>query len=195
MIASIREKGESMAGNAEAISKTERFEEIAIVHMNLIYRCALQMTKNESDAKDLVQETYLKAYRFFDKFRTDTNCEAWLFTILRNTFINTILSKRKRPQMIPLSEVDEHGIELLGYGDPESNIFGSLFHDDVAAAMDSLPIEYRTAVLLADIEGFSYREIADRVGCPIGTVMSRLSRGRRLLKKRLQDYAARRDFA
>jgi RNA polymerase sigma-70 factor (ECF subfamily) len=130
-----------MPTHAEAMSKTGRFEEIAIVHMDLVYRCALQMTKNESDAKDLVQETY---------FRADTNCKAWLFTILRNTFINTILSKRKRPQMIPLSEIDEHGIELSG---------------------------------------------ADRVDCPVGTVMSRLSRGRRLLKKRLQDYAARRGFA
>ncbi len=181
--------------NAEAMSKTERFEEIALVHINLIYRCALQMTKNESDAKDLVQETYLKAYRFFDKFRTDTNCEAWLFTILRNIFINAIHRERRHPQTICLPEMEERGMEFSGDADPEDIVFGSLFDDDVTAAMNSLTIEYRTVVLLADIEGFSYREIADRVGCPIGTVMSRLSRGRRLLKKRLQDYAARRGFA
>jgi RNA polymerase sigma-70 factor (ECF subfamily) len=181
--------------NAEAMSKTERFEEIAIVHVDLVYRCALQMTKNESDAKDLVQETYLRAYRFFGKFRTDTNCEAWLFTILRNTFINTIHRERRYSQMIQLPEMDERGVELSGDADPEDAIFGCLFDDDVAAAVNSLPIKYRTVVLLADIEGFSYKEIADRVNCPIGTVMSRLSRGRRLLKKRLQDYAVRHGFA
>jgi RNA polymerase sigma-70 factor (ECF subfamily) len=120
--------------NAEAMSKTERFEEIAIVHVDLVYRCALQMTKNES-------------------------------------------------------------VGLSGDADPEDAIFGCLFDDDVAAAVNSLPIKYRTVVLLADIEGFSYKEIADRVNCPIGTVMSRLSRGRRLLKKRLQDYAVRHGFA
>jgi RNA polymerase sigma-70 factor (ECF subfamily) len=188
-------KGERMPINAEAMSKTKRFEEIALVHMDSVHRYALGMARNESDAKDLVQETYFRAYRFFGKFRESSNCKAWLITILRNIFVNTTYRERKRPQMIPLSEMDEHGIEFSGDDDPESNIFGSLFHDDVAAAMDSLPIEYRTAVLLADIEGFSYKEIADRVGCPIGTVMSRLSRGRRLLKKRLQDYAARRGFA
>jgi RNA polymerase sigma-70 factor (ECF subfamily) len=175
--------------NDETIWKKNRFQEEALPHMDSVYKCALRMAKNESDAKDLVQETYFRAYRFFGKFRAGTNCKAWLLRILRNTFINTILSKGKCPQMIPLSEIDEHGMELSGCDDPESNIFGSLFHDDVAIAMDSLPEKYRMAILLADIEGFSYREIADRVGCPIGTVMSRLSRGRSLLRESLQGYA------
>ena len=181
--------------NTEAMSKTERFEEVALVHMDSVHKYALCMAKNESDAKDLVQETYFRAYKFFSNFRSDTNCKAWLIKILRNTFINTIHSKRKSPQTIPLSEIYKRGIELSGYDDPESSIFGSLFHDDVAIAMDSLPGKYRIAVLLADIEGFSYKEIADIVGCPIGTVMSRLCRGRKLLKKRLQDYAVRHGFA
>ena len=181
--------------NAETIWKTNRFQKEALPHMDSVYRCALYIAKNESDAKDLVQEAYFRAYRSFGKFRGGTNCKAWLFTILRHTFINTVLSQRKRLQMIPLSEIDAHSMELSGYDDPGSNIFGSLFDDDVAAAMDSLPVEYRTVVLLADIEGFSYKEIAERVGCPIGTVMSRLSRGRRLLKESLQDYAVQHGFA
>ncbi|MFC1715976.1 sigma-70 family RNA polymerase sigma factor [Candidatus Poribacteria bacterium] len=181
--------------DAETIWKTNRFQEEALPHMDSVYRCALYMTKNESDAKDLVQETYFRAYKFFSNFREGTDCKAWLITILRNTFINTIHRERKHPQMIYLSEINEHEIGLSGDADPEDTIFGNLFDDDVAAAMDSLPVKYRTAVLLADIEGFSYREIADRVNCPIGTVMSRLGRGRRLLKKRLQNYAVQRGFA
>jgi RNA polymerase sigma-70 factor (ECF subfamily) len=184
-----------MQSNAEVISKTGKFEEMALVHMDSVHRYALYMTKNESDANDLVQEAYLRAYRFFAKFREGTNCKAWLMAILRNTFISTIRRKRKCPQMICLSEIDEHEIGLSDGADPNDTIFGSLFDDDVAAAVDSLPIEYRTAVLLADIQGFSYKEIAERVGCPLGTVMSRLCRGRRLLKKSLQDYAVRHGFA
>jgi len=181
--------------NAEVMSKTERFEEIALVHMDSVHKYALCMAKNESDANDLVQETYFRAYRFFDKFREGTNCKAWLITILRNTFINTIRRERKHPQMIYLSEMNEKGRELLGDADPENAIFGVLFDDDVFDAMNLLPAKYRIAVLLADIEGLSYKEIADKVGCPVGTVMSRLCRGRRLLKKRLQDYAVRHGFA
>ena len=160
--------------------------------IDLIYGRALQMTKNESDAKDLVQETYLRAYRFFDKFREGTDCKAWLLAILKNSFINTIRREINRPQMISLSEMNGNGMELSGDADPENAIFGVLFDDDVFAAMNSLPAKYRIAVLLADIERFSYSDIADKVNCPIRTVMSRLSRvsrGRRLLKKRLQDYA------
>jgi RNA polymerase sigma-70 factor (ECF subfamily) len=180
--------------NVEATWKTERFEVAALVHMDLIYRHALRMTKNESDAKDLVQETYFRAYKFFDNFSAGTNCRAWLLTILRHTFINTIPSRKKHTQTIPLSQIGENGIELSGDDDPESNIFGSLFGDDVAAAMNSLSIEFRTAVLLVDIEGYSYREVAERVGCPIGTVMSRLSRGRSLLREKLQNYAVRHGY-
>ena len=181
--------------NAEATWKTERFEVAALVHMDLIYRRALLMTKNESDARDLVQETYFRAYKFFDNFRAGTNCRAWLLTILRHTFINTIPSRKKHTQTIPLSQIGENDIELSGDDDPESNIFGSLLDDDVATAMNSLSIEFRTAILLVDIEGYSYREVAKRVGCPIGTVMSRLSRGRSLLRDSLQDYAVRHGYA
>jgi RNA polymerase sigma-70 factor (ECF subfamily) len=144
-----------MAVNAEVISKTERFEEIAIVHIDSVHKYALFMAKNENDAKDLVQETYFKAYRFFDKFRENTDCKAWLITILRNTFINMIRHDRRYPQMIYLPEMEDRGTELSGDADPEDAIFGCLFDDDVTAAVNSLPIKYRTVVLLADMEGFS----------------------------------------
>jgi len=179
-----------MSINADAKSRTEEFEATALAHMDSIYRFALCMAENENDAQDLVQDTYLKAYKFFDKFKEGTNCKAWLLTILKNTFINNIRHDRRHPQTVRLSEMEEHGIELSTDADTGDKVFGDLFDDDVTAAMNSIPDVYRTVVLLADAEGLSYKEIADIVGCPIGTVMSRLNRGRRLLRKKLQNYAA-----
>ncbi len=179
-----------MPVDATAKPKTDGFEAVALAHMDSLYRYALRMSRNETDAEDLVQDTYLRAYRFFDKFEEGTNCKAWLLTILKNTFINTIRHDKKYQQMIHLPEMEEHGVELLTDADPEGEIFGNLLDDDITAAMNELPAGYRTTVLLADMEGLSYREVADKMDCPVGTVMSRLHRGRRLLKKRLQDYAA-----
>ncbi len=178
----------------ESGSKTERFEEVAFEHMNSLYRLALSMSRNENDAQDLVQDTYLKAYKFFDKFKAGTNCKAWLFRILKNTFLNAINRERTRPQTISLSEIKDHELEILSDISPEDLVCGELFDDDIAAAMNRLPDEFRTAVLLADVEGLSYREIAEVVNCPIGTVMSRLHRGRKLLRERLQDYAAQHGY-
>lgn len=175
--------------NAKIISETDRFSEEALAHIDLIYRRALNMTKNDSDAKDLVQETYLRAYKFFDNFREGSNCKAWLLAILKNSFINAIRRERKYAQTIHLQEIDEQAIELPGQADPEDKVFGGLFNDDVTAAMNSLPSKYRIIILLADIQGFAYKEIANIIGCPIGTVMSRLCRGRRLLRNRLKAYA------
>ena len=180
--------------DTEIEAKTEKFE-AALEHLNSLYRFALYMAENESDAQDLVQDTYLRAYRFFDKFEEGTNCKAWLLTILRNTFINTLRSGKKYPHMVHLSKMEEYGMELSADADPEDIIFGDMFDDDVTAAMDSLPIGYRAAVLLADMEGLSYKEIADIVGCPIGTVMSRLFRGRKLLRRKLQNYATQYGYA
>lgn len=176
--------------DAKARSKAKRFEAAALSQMDSVYRSACRMVRNESDAQDLVQETYLRAYRFFGKFREGTNCKAWLFTILRNTFINTFNYNRRQPQMVSLSELGEHSIDLSSNIDPEDEIFGNLFDDNIAAAIDEIPDVFRAVVLLADVEGLLYKEIADEIGCPIGTVMSRLHRGRRLLKERLQRYAA-----
>ncbi len=171
-------------------SKDHRFEEVALAHMDSIYRSALYMARNENDAQDLVQDTYLRAYKFFDKFQEGTNCRAWLLRILRNTFVNTIRRDKRRPPVIYLPEMQDYGVELRAETDPEDWVFGDVFDDDMTAAMAELPEEYRTAVLLADVEGLSYREIADAMDCPTGTVMSRLHRGRGLLREKLQDYAA-----
>ena len=178
-----------MLTDTEAGARTEEFQVVATEHMDSLYRFALNMTGNKSDAQDLVQDTYLRAYRFFDKFEEGTNCKAWLITILRNTFINTI-RHRRRKRMIYLSEMEEFGTELPSEDDVEDKIFGDLIDDDVTAAVSAIPAEYRSIVLLADMEGLSYREIADTVGCPMGTVMSRLFRGRRLLRKKLEGYAS-----
>ena len=176
-------------------SSTDRFEEVALAHMDSLYRSALYMARNESDAQDLVQDTYLRAYKFFDKFKEGTNCRAWLLRILRNTFVNTIRRDKRRPQIIHLPEMRDYGVELPADTDPEDWVFGDLFDDDMTAAMSELPEEYRTAVLLADVEGLSYKEIADIMDCPTGTVMSRLHRGRGLLREKLQDYAVQYGYA
>jgi RNA polymerase sigma-70 factor (ECF subfamily) len=174
----------------ETCSKDERFAEVALTHMDSIYRSALYMARNENDAQDLVQDTYLRAYRFFDKFREGTNCKAWLLKILRNTFVNTIRRDKRQPQVIHLSEMKDHGMELSDDTTPEDWVFGDLFDDEMVVAINALPNEYKVAVLLADVEGLSYKEIAEVMNCPTGTVMSRLHRGRRLLRENLRDYAA-----
>ena len=176
-------------------SRSERFEATALTHMDLLYRFALRMAGNESDAEDLVQDTYLKAYKFFDKFKTGTNCKAWLITILKNNFINTVRRGSGHPYMIHLQEMEEHGTELLADSDTEDEVFGDLLDDDVTYAIDGLPVEYKAAILLADVEGLPYKEIAEKMGCPIGTVMSRLHRGRKLLREKLHDYAASYGYA
>ena len=184
-----------MPVDATAKPKTDGFEAVALAHIDSLYRYALHMSRNETDAEDLVQDTYLRAYRFFDRFETGTNCKAWLLTILKNTYINTLRRDKRHRQMVSLSEMAESGIELLADGDPEDEIFGDMLDDDVTAAIDELPDGYRTAVLLADMQGLSYKEVADRMDCPVGTVMSRLHRGRRLLRERLGDYVAQYGYA
>ena len=144
-------------------SKDERFEAVALTHMDSIYRSALYMAKDESDAQDLVQDTYLRAYRFFDKFEEGTNCKAWLLKILRNTFINTIRRGRRQLQVVHLPEMNEHGLELSSDATPEDGVFGDLFDDDIVTAMNELPVDYKTAIMLADVERLPYKEISDMV--------------------------------
>jgi len=177
-----------MSINAEAKSKAEMFETAALPYMDSIYRSACRMIGNETDAQDLVQDTYLRAYRFFGSFREGTNCGAWLSAILRNVFINTIDRNRRQSRMVRLSETGEYRLDLIADSDPTDEIHEALFSDDVAAALDEIPIVYRTVVILACVDELSYKEIADTIGCPIGTVMSRLHRGRRLLRERLVSF-------
>lgn len=177
------------AATIETESKTEKFESLALSYMDSIYRSALYMAKNESDAQDLVQETYLRAYKFFDKFREGSNLRAWLYRILRNTFINNIRRNKIQSQVIHLSEIEAQGQDIPSNENTEDKVFGDLFDDDISTAINRLPEEYRTTVLLADVEKLSYKEIAEIMECPIGTVMSRLHRSRKFLKESLRDYA------
>jgi RNA polymerase sigma-70 factor (ECF subfamily) len=176
-----------------------RFEREAMVHVDALMRTAWRMTKNETDAEDLVQETMLKSYRFFDKFEEGTNCKAWLFKIMTNIFINNYRSKSKAPQSLAFEDIDDGFLfgqlaKTKGVNDPESEFFSKIFDDDVRAAINELPEDFRVVVILSFLEGFAYQEIADITGLQIGTVKSRLHRGRKLLQKSLWDYALRNGF-
>ncbi len=174
----------------EAALKAEEFKAIALPYMNLIYRSALRMAGNKSDAQDLVQDSYLRAYRFFDKFEKGTNIKAWLLKILRNLWINKYHKESRAPKMVDIRDI-ETSEAMKAEETPEDRIFDGLLDDDITCAIDSLPENFRLAVTLSDLEGLSYREIAEILDCPVGTVMSRLYRGRKLLRESLHDYAKR----
>ena len=169
-----------------------RFERDALPLLPRLYSAALRMTRNPADAEDLVQETFLRAYRGFGGFTEGTNLRAWLYRILTNTFINAYRRKQREPQMILEDEIpDWYLYDRLGgegaVASAESSVLESIPDEDVQAALDSLPEGFRMAVWLADVEGFAYKEIAEILGIPIGTVMSRLHRGRRALEKLLWE--------
>lgn len=168
-------------------------------YMGSLYSAALRMTRNPSDAQDLVQETYLKAYRGYGGFQAGTNLKAWLYRILTNTYINTYRSKQRQPEETELDDVEELYLfrRLGGRGaglgrSAEDEALEWITDDEVKGALESLPESFRMAVLLADVEGFSYKEIAEIMDVPIGTVMSRLHRGRRALEKALHDFGVER---
>jgi RNA polymerase sigma-70 factor (ECF subfamily) len=170
----------------------------AMEYMPSLYSAALRMTRNPADAEDLVQETYLRAYRGFGSFEQGTNLKAWLYRILTNTFINRYRAAKRRPDETDLEEVEDlylyrrlGGLEgARASRSAEDELHDVLTEDEVREAVESLPENFRLAVLLADVEGFSYKEIAEILDIPIGTVMSRLHRGRRALQKRLYEFAA-----
>ena len=173
------------------------FADQAMPFMDQLYGAAMRMTRNPADAEDLVQETYLRAYRGFGSFQEGTNLKAWLYRILTNTFINSYRSKKRRPDETELDEGEDlylyrrlGGLEAARVGRSAEDELMDFFTDgEVKDAMDALPEQFRVAVLLADVEGFSYKEIAEILDIPIGTVMSRLHRGRKALQKGLYDYA------
>jgi RNA polymerase sigma-70 factor (ECF subfamily) len=176
-----------------------RFEKEALIHMDALYRTALRMTRNEGDADDLVQDTYMKAYRFWDKFEEGSNCRAWLFKIMTNIFINNYRARTRTPQVVDMEDVDDDflfgQLSALGPSDnPEDHFFAKVFDDDVKSAVEDLPEDFRLVVVLSFLEGFSYQEIADITGLQIGTVKSRLHRGRKLLQKALWQYAVKNGF-
>ena len=164
-------------------------------YLDPLYACALRLTRNERDAEDLVQDTYVRALRFHAQFERGTNLKAWLFRILTNAFINKYRRKTKERQILE-ADAPEAVWETLSSAevaercaDPEGMVHGRFFSDTVKQALDGLPDEFRMTVILADLEEFSYKEIADILEVPVGTVMSRLFRGRRALQKRLYDFA------
>ena len=175
------------------------FADQAMEYMPSLYSAALRMTRNRADAEDLVQETYLRAYRGFGGFEEGTNLKAWLYRILTNTFINSYRSKKRRPDETELDEVEDlylyrrlGGLEAAQVGRSAEDELMDWFTDtEVKDAIEGLPENFRLAVLLADVEGFSYKEIAEILDVPIGTVMSRIHRGRRALQQKLWDYAER----
>jgi RNA polymerase sigma factor, sigma-70 family len=172
------------------------FESEALSFLDALYRTGLRMTRSEAEAEDLLQETYIRAFRFREQFRPGTNLKAWLFRILTNTFINQYRRKAARPETTVLDDVEEsilyRHMRDVSPGssspDPEAELIDKTISSEVKDALEALPEKFRTTVLL-DVEGFSYKEIAEMLDIPIGTVMSRLHRGRKFLQKRLYDLA------
>jgi len=177
------------------------FENLVLEHLDMLYAVALRLTHNPADAEDLTQNTLVKALRFHDKFKEGTYIKAWLLTILRNTFINEYRRKSRRPSFVELSgteAAEDSGPDPALNFEPRaghSEDLLELLDDEVREAVDSLPEDFKTAVIMADLEDKSYKEIAEAMDCPLGTVMSRLYRGRKLLRDQLEHYAKDRRLA
>jgi RNA polymerase sigma-70 factor (ECF subfamily) len=170
------------------------FEKEALPHLPALYAAALRMTRHEKDAEDLVQDALVRAYRFFDTFEAGTNCKAWLFRILTNVFCNRYREREREHEILHEAEASPANFEQFLAGadagrDVETALLGHMVSGDVEKALAALPTDFRMAVILADLEDFSYKEIADIMECPAGTVMSRLYRGRKMLQQALYQYA------
>jgi len=176
------------------------FSSGTLPYRDQLYRSALRLTRSVEDAEDLLQDTFMKAYKYYKKFSEGTNLKAWLFKIMKNTFINNYRRKKIQPQRVDFDEVHE-GLEqmMLDRGeitspDPESEFIFSEMDSEIRDALLSLPHDYKMVILLADLEGFAYREIADILEIPAGTVMSRLYRGRKMLERALLSFGVRRNY-
>ena len=178
--------------------RSARFEQTALPFLDQLYSAALRMTRNPSDAEDLVQETFVKAFAAFHQFEEGTNLKAWLYRILTNTFINNYRRAQRQPRQSNTEQVEDWQLAAAeshtstGLRSAEMEALDHLPDSDVKDALQALPEEFRLAVYLADVEGFSYKEVAEIVDVPIGTVMSRLHRGRKALQKRLFEFASQR---
>lgn len=175
------------------LDKEELFEQELLPHADALYNFAYHLTYHEADANDLVQETFMKAFRFIHSFDSGTNAKAWLFKILKNGFINDYRKKKKEPQKVDFEDViayqdadDENSVVGFDLGE---DVFDGMLGDEITIALNRLPIDFKTVILLCDIEGFSYEEIAKIIDIPIGTVRSRLHRARNMLKESLKEYA------
>ena len=180
------------------LRKQDDFNEEIIPHLDALYNFGLRLTSDPNDAEDLVQDTIVKAYRFFDSYEKGTNAKAWLFRILKNSYINNYRKKSKKPQEVDYDEVasfyESIRAERTETSDMEDKMFRELIDDDISNALDQIPEDFRTVVLLCDVEDFTYEEIANMLDVPIGTIRSRLHRGRNLLKAQLMDYATKKGY-
>lgn len=185
-----------MSSNPDRDSRI--FEEELFPHIDALKTFAFHLTYNDADADDLVQETYMKAHRFIDKYVEGTNAKAWLFKILKNAYINEYRKKKKQPSRVDFEDfINYHNTEddrVTGYMDLREEIFKNMMGDEVTLAVNALPIDFRTVILLCDVEGFTYEEISKIIDVPIGTVRSRLFRARNMLKEKLQGYAENKGF-
>ena len=186
----------SMLNNDEQLYVS--FKNEAEPHMDALYNFAVSLTTDRDDAYDLVQETYIKAFRFFDKFETGTNCKAWLFRIMKNTYINDYRKRSKQPEKVDYNDVENFYEEIkasfVNNNHLEEEIFRNLLGDEITGAIESLSDDFKTVIVLCDLEGFSYEEIAEITESPIGTVRSRLHRARKILFSKLYEYASTKGY-
>jgi len=182
----------------QELKKQEDFNDEIIPHLDALYNFGLRLTADPNDAEDLVQDTIVKAYRFFSSYEKGTKAKAWLFRILKNSYINNYRKKSKKPSEVDYDEVasfyESIRAERTETSDLEDKMFRDLIDDDLSKALNSIPEDFRTVVLLCDVEDFTYEEIANMLDVPIGTIRSRLHRGRNLLKAQLMDYAEKRGY-
>ncbi len=185
----------SLVFNKNKNKAKREFEEACLAHLDALYASAVKLTRSNADAEELVQDTYLKAFRFAHKFEWGTNLKAWLFRIQSNTFINDYRHRGHERKYIERAATESIYDQVLDSesrayaANPETHIFNAFLKQEMDRALDILPDDFKTVIVLADIQGFSYKEVADIIGCPIGTVMSRLHRGRRILQRELVDFA------
>ena len=186
-----RDAEDAQAPVGDDSAKRREFEEEALQHLDALFGRGLRLTGgDEARSQDLVQDTVLKAWRAWDSYESGTNCKAWLMTILRNTFLNEFRQKKSRPDPVDYDDVEERPVwSQLRQEDPAGEFFDSIIDDEIVDAIEDLPETYRVTLVLSDVEGMSYREIADQLGIPEGTVKSRLYRARRRLQRELYDYA------
>jgi len=175
------------------MTEKEKFDQELLPHLEALHSFAYHLTYNEEDAEDLVQETFIKAFKYLDHYDEGTNAKAWLFKILKNVYINEFRKKNRRPRQVDFEEAsayhDGEDVAVVSYDDLRAELFDQIMGDEVNLALQSIPEEFKTIILLCDIEDFTYQEIAKILDIPVGTVRSRLFRARNMLKDKLKDYA------